>query len=53
MPELFTMYKKCGKEIKVNQDSLSTAIALGWTDKQNTVKLTKGQHHGNGRNASK
>jgi len=30
---LITLYKPNGKEVKVNENSLDAAIALGWTDK--------------------
>ena len=29
-----TLYKQCGKEVKVNDNSLAHALSLGWTKKK-------------------
>jgi len=31
-PELFTLYKENGQEMKVNESSLNHALSLGWTE---------------------
>lgn len=32
------LYKPCGKEMEVNENSLSYALGLGWTKKKPTKK---------------
>ena len=36
-----TLYKPCGKEITVNDNSLAHALNLGWTVKNPVKKPTK------------
>lgn len=36
MAETFTMYKPCGKKMKVSEGSIDYATSLGWTDKPKT-----------------
>lgn len=37
-PELFTLYKPDGTEVKVNENSFEAAVKLGWTEKKPTKK---------------
>ena len=34
-----TLYKPCGKEMTVNDNSLSHALSLGWTAEDPTVEV--------------
>jgi hypothetical protein len=34
------LYKPCGKEVQVNDSSLSHALSLGWKEKKPAVKKT-------------
>ena len=33
-----TLYKPCGKEVQVNDNSLEYALSLGWTKKKPSKK---------------
>jgi hypothetical protein len=52
MAETFTMYKPCGRKMKVSEGSIDYVISLGWTDKPKTQ--TKANTHGrNSKNINK
>ncbi|MEE8209083.1 MAG: hypothetical protein V3T88_09075 [Nitrosomonadaceae bacterium] len=40
-PKLTTLYKPCGKEVVVNNNSLSHALSLGWTTRETPEEKTE------------
>ena len=58
MAETFTMYKPCGRKMKVSEGSIDYVISLGWTDEpeiqaEPEIKTKANTHGRNSKNINK